>query len=513
MWSAGDYLKTKLPDAMPKKNAEVEQLNEQIRQERQHFKYEKKRLRQEKKSLRRRGKGKRETNRQRGSRRERLETAYFRKRVDNEGNVYDSFGEVRWGKLDNAAHLFPAIAGVGMSNVYRVAAYLDEEIDPDKLREALAIVLPKFQVFNCRLRQGMFWYYFEENGKEPPPVLEENTYPCQYIRENRNRNYLFRVTYYKKRINLEAFHVLTDGTGAMYFLKELTYQYLRLVYPALRERYGDALSSETSLNTEDSFLKNFQKGHFAKGYESFRAYLLKGNLFPTGKMGILHGHMPVEEVRAAAKRCDATINEYMVSVFIWSVYQAYLKGAVSRKPITVSVPVNLRPFFGSVTSKNFFVMVTAVFRPQEADQTFRDVVGAVRSSLAEQITREHLESVISYSVAGERMMITRSIPLIFKNPGLRGIYNMHAKANTATVTNLGQITVDPQYRKYIRRFDVLLSRSRGQNVKLTLSTYEGMLAATVISVMRDTELQRVFFRFLAEEGISVTIDSNQVYSE
>ena len=29
--------------------------------------------------------------------------------------------EIKWGKLDNTAHLFPVIAGEGMTNVYRVA--------------------------------------------------------------------------------------------------------------------------------------------------------------------------------------------------------------------------------------------------------------------------------------------------------------------------------------------------------------------------------------------------------
>ena len=74
--------------------------------------------------------------------------------------------EIKWGKLDNTAHLFPVIAGEGMTNVYRVAIILKEEIQQDLLQQALDMVLPKFSVFNCRLRQGMFWYYFEENGKK-----------------------------------------------------------------------------------------------------------------------------------------------------------------------------------------------------------------------------------------------------------------------------------------------------------------------------------------------------------
>ena len=138
--------------------------------------------------------------------------------------------QIRWDKLDNTAHLFPSIAGENMTNVYRISVDLNEEIQRDYLQQALDMVLPKFDGFNVRLRIGVFWYYFEENGKRAPKVSEEIMFPCRYIRQNRNHNYLFRVTYYGCRINLEVFHVLTDGMGGINFLRELTYQYLRLVH-------------------------------------------------------------------------------------------------------------------------------------------------------------------------------------------------------------------------------------------------------------------------------------------
>ena len=130
--------------------------------------------------------------------------------------------QIRWDKLDNTAHLFPSIAGENMTNVYRISVDLNEEIQRDYLQQALDMVLPKFDGFNVRLRIGVFWYYFEENGKRAPKVSEEIMFPCRYIRQNRNHNYLFRVTYYGCRINLEVFHVLTDGMGGINFLRELT---------------------------------------------------------------------------------------------------------------------------------------------------------------------------------------------------------------------------------------------------------------------------------------------------
>ena len=170
----------------------------------------------------------------------------------------DKYREVRWDRLDNTAHLFPVIAGEQMTNVYRISVTLTELVQPELLQEALNRVLPTMDGFNLRLRLGGFWYYFEENGKPAPKVREESNFPCRFIQANKNHSYLFRVTYYKYRINLEVFHVLTDGMGGINFIKELTYQYLRLAHPEIAEKTGEGLNSDTSLNREDSFLKNYK---------------------------------------------------------------------------------------------------------------------------------------------------------------------------------------------------------------------------------------------------------------
>ena len=159
--------------------------------------------------------------------------------------------ETRWEKLDNTANLFPVIANETMTNVYRIAVILSENIEPECLQEALEQVLPWFNTMIVRMRTGMFWYYFETNVKGKPVVREEEDFPCRYIEQHRNKSYLFRVTYYKNRINLEVFHALADGMGAVNFLRELTYQYLRICYPQLSGEMGDRLCDDTSLDTED----------------------------------------------------------------------------------------------------------------------------------------------------------------------------------------------------------------------------------------------------------------------
>lgn len=425
----------------------------------------------------------------------------------------ESERSIRWERLDNTAHLFPVIAGESMTNVYRISVTLKELIQPDLLQEALDIVLPKFDGFNLRLQMGVFWYYFEENGKPAPTVKQENMFPCRFIKPNRNRSYLFRVSYYKYRINMEVFHVLTDGMGCITFLKELTYQYLRLAHPDLKELVGgDALSSSTSLNREDSFLKNYRKS-FAKQYKTQKAYQVKGEKLRPGEFGVMHGYMKITELKKVCKSYGVSINEYLVGCYVWSVYRECLHGMPSKNAIRVAVPVNLRPYFNSNTMKNFFVMVSAEFQPAKEEYTFAEVLQIIRESLRKQITKEHLEELFSYNVSNEKILLARAVPLFLKNIAMGIVYSKSAYANTTTFTNIGNIVVDEAYKPYIDMFHAFLPMSKGQNLKGTICSYGDTLAMNFSYTLKDTSIQRCFFRRIAEDGVSVEVETNGVTYE
>ncbi|MBP5198703.1 MAG: hypothetical protein J6033_06610 [Lachnospiraceae bacterium] len=417
--------------------------------------------------------------------------------------------DIRWDRLDNTAHLFPVIAGEGMTNVYRICVVLSEEIKPSLLQEALNICLPRFDGFNFRLRRGVFWYYFEENRSPVPKVREEVNFPCRYIRGNQNHNYLFRVTYYKCRINLEVFHVLTDGVGGINFLTELTYQYLRLAHPEIAGGREDSFMSGTSMNREDSFLKNYRKSH-KRGYKTKKAYLIKGEKLRPGEFGVMHGEMNVSAIKEVAHKYGCSINEYLVAAFTWSVYIECLHGMPANRPIRVAVPVNLRPYFNSITSKNFFVVVSAEFAPKDEDYTFEDVVKIVVESLRKQINKEHLEELFSYNVSNETHTLARLVPLTLKNIAMNIVYTQSALANTTTITNIGNIKVSDEYRPYIKNFRAFLAMSKGQSVKGTVCSYGDRLTFSFSYNLCDVSVQRGFFRRLSEDGIELDIETNGV---
>ena len=427
-------------------------------------------------------------------------------------SIASSSRYIRWDTLDNTAKLFPVIAGEGLTNVYRISVTLTEEIVPGRLQEALDMLLPKFDGFNVRLRKGLFWYYFEENGKPAPKVEEEMLFPCRFIQSNRNRNYMFRVTYYERRINLEVFHVLTDGMGGVNFLRELTYQYLRLSHPEIREALGDQLTAGTSLNLEDSFVHNYKSAK-PSGFNREKAYLMKGRRLTNGEFGLVHGYLPIGQLKEVTHARGVSINEYLAAVFAWSIYRESLGGRIPKRAIRIAVPVNLRPFYDSITTKNFFVMVSATFQPEKPEYTFEEVLEIIKTSLRSQINKEHLEDLFSYSVSNQENLFLRAVPLPLKNIVMRIVYNWSALANSTTMTNIGNLTVEEVYQPYIERFHACLAMSKGQFLKGTICSYRDTLVFTFSTILADASVERGFFRKIAEDGVEVTVETNGIFND
>ncbi|MFA9377631.1 MAG: hypothetical protein ACERKZ_12850 [Lachnotalea sp.] len=419
--------------------------------------------------------------------------------------------ETKWHKLDNTAKIFPVIASENLSNVYRISITLKDDINPGILQESLDLVLPWFEVFNVRLRRGMFWYYFETNRHRPLVELESN-YPCRYIDSYSNNKFLFRVSYYNNRINLEVFHVLTDGMGAITFLKELTYQYLRLKYPQLKESIEAKPSRECSLNIEDSYLKYYKKSD-AKGYKTRKAYILTGKFMPPTIMGVIHGYINLTSLKQVCKAKNASINQYLIATLVWSIYTEYLNKQICKQPICINVPINLRKLFESSTTKNFFAILLAEFESDKVDYTFDEILEKITINLKNQMKKEHLESLISYNVSNEKNLCVRAIPLVIKNIGIKFFYNNSAKSFTTTVTNLGALSILEEFEEYVEKFHVVLSVSKKQNLKCSVCSYKDEIVFTFASVLMDTNLQKAFFRNLTKQGIQVSIESNGVYNE
>jgi NRPS condensation-like uncharacterized protein len=414
--------------------------------------------------------------------------------------------EYDWYKLDNAAKIFPAISGNHTSSVYRVDVRLKNIINPVFLEKAVNIVLPLFPAFMVRMRKGLFWYYFEHNF-EKALVEEEKFYPCSRINAEKDAGYLFRFSYYNKKISLDVYHALSDGNGAMSFLNEVILCYLELCGEKVD---NSSFEYENRFNfpaMEDSFSK-FHSADTTEKPKNIKAFHMKGTPRARGNIKVIHGIIETAELIKLVKSENVSVTAYLAAVLAFSIYKT-VSGRVSLNPLRIGIPINLRHFFESETQRNFFTVVMIDIDLYKKTYSFDDLLHIVREQMEQRFKPEYFMPRINYYMQSERNIFARVTPLFIKNLALQFIYRQSGDDTyTCTLSNLGKLSVSPSIEDYIDRFDFMLGTSRKNHMNCALCSFKNQLVISFTKSDFETDVEKDFFRFLSQKGLKVILEQN-----
>ena len=411
----------------------------------------------------------------------------------------------RWYQLDNAAKMFPSTAQGSDTKVFRICCELNEEVVPSLLQQALEKTAEVFPHFGCILKRGFFWYYLESRDIKPeavPDVLP----PCSPVYIPGRKNLLYRVIWYRNRISLEMFHVLTDGTGAFDFFKELLIRYLCLAHSlampdrdqsraSVLEKESDAFSHYYDSRLDKGSWKELTKKHAyqlrEKRDENHYCHLLEGSVSASAFLAIAHDY-------------SATIGVLACSLVIESVIATMRKGD-RRFPVIISIPVNLRQFFPSDTARNFFGVINVAYDANKYDGTLQSILGEVRSSFERQLTMENIEDAMNSYAGLEHHPLIRIVPLFIKDPVVEWFYKKGRRGITCTISNLGMIRFPAEYAKYIHHFVPYMT---SQSLTICMSSFGDVLSFGSNSGYTTQVTMLSFYRRLTELGLEVCIASN-----
>lgn len=411
-----------------------------------------------------------------------------------------------WRRLDNYAKLFPLASTKDYKTVFRISVVLVDKIDKNILEKSVKIALNKFKFFKVRMRKGFFWYYFETNNKSPI-ITEEMEYPCKFIDLPLNNDYLFRVTYFDCKINLEIFHCLTDGNGALDFLKEITYNYIEIRYLE-NTSTSRAKEREIKYNDEDSYIKNYDKKIKAKR-NSKRAYNLSGRILPPGVVSVTHEFMSSSKVREIAKGKGASITQLLTACLIYAIHEVGVKHDKSKKEIRIQVPVNLKRFFHSKTSSNFFSYIDVNVNTNQ-DNNFDKILEKVKSEFKNKLTEQELLKTIAVNLRLTNNYAIRIVPLFLKKLVVSNIHKEYRRYNTTTFSNIGRIGMMQEYKPYIDKFLLLIAPEDIEKIKCTACAYEDIMVFSFASVLESKRVEFKFKEILESFGIEIKLDGNEV---
>jgi NRPS condensation-like uncharacterized protein len=414
-----------------------------------------------------------------------------------------------WYRLDNAAKIYPATSHQDWNSTFRVSATLKEEIRPELLSQAVRDLAPRFPTFFVKLRIGFFWYYFEP-AYSTDIVSEETTYPCRPIPIFGSEKPVFRVLYYKNRVSVEIFHAITDGSGALTFLKALVTRYLTLRgvdTSDARWSIPDMRDIPSPAETEDSFAKYYQNLPRVSRKEP-RAYTYKGrNSQEEPFLRLISGTFSVEALKKLTREKGVTITQYLTALYILA-FARHISWPARLRPVRISVPVNLRRMFPSQTLRNFSLFVN-VGMQVTPDLTLDDILAVIVPQLEAGIQRDSILRVFSQNVRAERQLALRLTPLFIKNVFLQISFHRFGESRyTSTFSNLGRVELPPSVAEHVESFGFSLGGSRLNGIGATGISFGDRMTVCFSSTSPDNSIQADFFRMLAQNGLEVEVESN-----
>ncbi len=417
------------------------------------------------------------------------------------GSFYRPANKNEWYRLDSAAKVYPLSMTHTHMTVFRVSAYLREKVEPAVLQVALHAVIKRFPLFSTAVCRGVFWHYFDAIRRRFP-VREESAPPCSYFSLGRRKTPCFQVLYYKDRVSLEIFHALTDGTGAMVFLRTLIREYLRLLgKPQNASSLPDINENPREEERENAFAKA-QKQEKGTGFMQKMALQPGRGHLKRKKDRVLHFIMPTEALRRAAKARGVTVT-VLLTESIFRGVQASAEKAKDGANMQVQIPVNMRKFYPSETLRNFSLYaVISLPKGTEAGDGMRQEISR---QLKLQTERVSLSRMLFSANQMATNPLVRVMPLTLKNFVLKKVYGiLGEKVLSATLSNLGN--VEAEFGEDVRFFDFVLGRTSKSNIKCTLVSYGETSVFTVTDSLRKNPFGKAVCRSLSEMGIPFYIE-------
>ena len=434
-----------------------------------------------------------------------IEETLSRLALSNLGGFY-ARPSIMWFPLDDAAKIYPISMEHGSQQVFRLSVYFKEDVIPELLQMALTFTIKRFASFATTLKKGFFWHYLDM-VKRRFSIEEEHDVPCQPIKVSMSGSQSFRLMYYKKRVSAEFFHVLTDGTGAMTFLKCLVSEYLRLC--GTKSPSGDIWNvndTPTKEEFENAFTR-VEKAKTASGFVDKTAVQMNGRLTRRRPCRVLHFKMDAARLREVAKAHNATVTAYLLMQMFYACSAATdeLMG-----DINIQLPINMRKFYPSKTVRNFS-MYCGIRIPIEKIGSREELLEKINSQIVEKADKEKMREMITAAV--NLVSSIRLIPLAIKQPIAKIVYGLLGeKIYTTTLSNLGVVHFPEEMMEHIDYMDFCLGAQVTNRLACAVVTVGNVATFSISKMTADPAFEEKLYQLLTNDQIAVEVEGSEYYA-
>jgi len=435
-----------------------------------------------------------------------LEEALERLSIENLGGFYVR-PPILWYSLDNAAKIYPISMKHGQMALFRLSVYFKRAVVPELLQMALTFTIKRFPTFATTVKKGFFWHYLDTT-KRRYFIAPESDIPCRPLKISRSSSQSFRVLFFRNRVSVEYFHILTDGAGGMVFLKTLAAEYLRLMGAKPKES-DEGILDINERPSQDEAANEFhraEKTENASGFINRSAVQMSGKLSKIRPCRIIHFKMDSELLKQAAKNRSATITAYILAMMFAAGKHATDEFEGSMR---IQVPVNMRKFYPSATLRNFSMYCGIDLSLAEISDV-DTMIPNITLQLEQKASKQSMSEMINST---KRMVgAVRYVPLFIKTPAARIIYGyLSDRIFSNTLSNFGVVKMPPGLEEHIDSMDFVLGSARTNRACCAMVTFGKTSTLSITKITADPSFEEKLYELLIADGVTPVVEGSELY--
>ena len=224
-------------------------------------------------------------------------------------------------------------------------------------------------------------------------------------------------------------------------------------------------------------------------------YKLKMTKKNTIKHDVIEMHLPLDKIKATSKKYNTTITVYLTAVYIKSIIEN-MKAKDLKRPIGITIPVDLRSIFPSKTIRNFFYTFLTSYKADDKEVKLEDIIIEVSKQFKEELTKENLQKKLNSYMLLEKILVIRIVPNFIKDFALKFFAMNGKRGQTTVLSNLGIIKLPEEYEKYVSTFSAIAST---EDLHLCVCSYKNDLVLNFSSHFVSKDIERAFLKELQKE--------------
>jgi len=421
-----------------------------------------------------------------------------------------------WFPLDYAARVHSLTISKNWMSIFRLSFSLKQDIVPELLQTAMTFTIKRFPLFSTTIKRGFFWHYID-SSQQRYRVEPETDIPCSPIKVSRADSPSLRVIYYRNRISIECFHILTDGLGGMIFLKTLVVEYLNLLGKTIPP-------DKTFFNINDRADESELENGYAKAERMLQdsqnidllqtpelpaitpALAIEGKLSRIKPYRILHLEMKSKALKQLSENKGVKVTTLILGFLIAACMKTTGKKSGTIK---IQVPVNMRPYYNSNTIANFTQYCIIKIKKQDAP----DFDSILREAEA-QLIRGTSADVLNQAMMRSNQLANRLkwVPLFIKRSAFRLVFRtISDRVYTTSLSNLGVVRLPEELSNQVDKIQCLLGAPTINRESCTLISYGDTTSLSITKVTRASAFEDNLAKIITEHGLKIYISGSEPY--